>query len=303
MQDLSALIKQRAQSLGFDACGIARAQKLESHEVRFNKWLEHGFHGSMDYMTRNLEKRLNPGELLPGAKSVIVVTQNYFPQKNNQESQRISKYAYGVDYHHVIKKKLGMLIQYMEELAPGIQSRGFTDSAPVLERAWAVEAGLGWTGKNACMIIPKKGSFFFLAEIITTLAIEPNLPFTKNHCGNCTRCMDACPTGAIVSPGQIDARKCLSYLTIEHKEAIPREVKENNKGWIFGCDTCQDVCPHNRYSTPHTEPAFTPLHGIDTWTTQQWEHLEKSAFKAIFVKGSSPLGRVRYEKLKSNMQE
>ncbi len=299
--DLSGRIKQKAFELGFTACGIAKAARLVQYEDRLSRWLEDGLHGTMAYMERNREKRLDPRELMPGAQSVIVVAQNYFPATASQEQLKVSKYAYGKDYHYVVKKKLDLLIQYLKELAPGTESRRFTDSAPVLERAWAVEAGLGWTGKNACMIIPKKGSFFFLAEIITSLDIEPDLPFTKNHCGNCTRCMDACPTKAIIRPGRIDARKCTSYRTIEHKEAIPQEIIKNSQGWIFGCDICQDVCPHNRFSTPTNEPEFTPLSDIHQWSADQWQNLEKSEFKKIFVKGSSPISRVRYEKLKSNI--
>jgi epoxyqueuosine reductase len=301
--DLSELIKQKAFDLGFTACGIASATRLVSYDDRFSRWLEDGLHGSMAYMANNKEKRLDPRELLPGAKSVIVVALNYFPETVSQEPLRVSKYAYGKDYHYVIKEKLNLLIQYLHKLVPGTESRGFTDSAPVLERAWAVEAGLGWTGKNACLIIPKKGSFFFLAEIITSMELKPDMPFTRNHCGSCTNCMDACPTRAIISPGRIDARKCISYLTIEHKETIPHDIKKIGQGWIFGCDICQDVCPHNRFSTPANEPAFTPLNNMHQWPADQWRNLEKGDFKKIFIKGGSPISRIRYEKLQSNIPD
>ena len=300
---LSGQIKQKAIELGFTACGIASATRLVSYEDRFNRWLDDGLHGSMAYMERNKEKRLDPRELMPGAKSVIVVAQNYVPETASKEQLKVSTYAYGKDYHYVIRDKLTLMIQYLHELVPGTESRGFTDSAPVLERAWAVEAGLGWTGKNACLIIPKKGSFFFLAEVITTMKLEPDIPFTRNHCGSCTNCMDACPTRAIISPGRIDARKCISYLTIEHKEAIPHDIKKIGQGWIFGCDICQDVCPHNRFSTPANEPAFTPLNNMHQWPDDQWRNLEKSDFKKIFIKGSSAISRIKYEKLKSNMPD
>lgn len=327
-------IKNKARELGFDACGIARAGLLHGYQERFDLWLDRGFHGSMAYMERHRDKRLDPRELLPGARSVIAVAQNYYPTKNFQPNDgqaqrgvsghghsqlsgqecagneayrqtvshpRVSIYAYGQDYHVVIKHKLKALIQYMEKLAPGTQSRGFTDSAPVLERAWAVEAGLGWTGKNACLIIPQKGSYFFLAEVITTLELEPDRPFLKDHCGRCTRCIDACPTKAIVEPGQIDARRCISYQTIENRGSIPREIREQNPGWIFGCDICQEVCPHNRFATPCREPAFEPLHGISEWPAERWKALTKAAFKRMFVKAGSPIGRVTYEKLMDNI--
>lgn len=332
------LIKQKAGELGFDACGIAMAGKPGvSHQARFDQWLAQGFHGRMAYMERNRDKRFDLQALYPGAKSVIVLAHNYHPRQAAEQGDgglpvtgsfddspgsgpdqqlnmaqhdpdetsrlRVSGYAYGLDYHFVIKKKLMVLIRFMEEMAAGTHSRGFTDSAPVLERAWAVEAGLGWTGKNACLIIPKKGSYFFLAEIVTTLELEPDQAFGKNHCGSCTRCLDACPTQAIVAPGQIDARRCISYQTIENKGPIPQDIKEKSRGWIFGCDICQEVCPHNRFSRPHAEPLFDPLHGIDKWTERQWRSLQKDDFEKYFVKGGSPIGRISYEKLMDNMRE
>ncbi len=328
-------IKNKARELGFDACGIARAGLLHGHQERFDHWLDRGFHGSMAYMERHRDKRLDPRELLPGARSVIVVAQNYYPtnilQSDDVQAQpgvsgrghagdpmqddadavqcgqtdrypRVSAYAYGQDYHVVIKHKLKALIQTMEKLAPGTQSRGFTDSAPVLERAWAVQAGLGWTGKNACLIIPMRGSFFFLAEVITTLELEPDRPFLKDHCGRCTRCLEACPTKAIIAPGQIDARRCISYQTIENRGPIPQEIREKNPGWMFGCDICQEVCPHNRFAIPCQEPAFEPLHEINAWPAERWKALTKAEFHHLFVKGGSPIGRVTYEKLMENIR-
>lgn len=281
----------------------------------YYKWLEKGFQGSMTYMERNREKRLDPRLLLPGAQSVIVVAQNYFPgsmqmpeaqshhtKKYDSEGRetkgiKIAKYAWGKDYHFVIKEKLAVLARLLEEMTPGTQCRVFTDSAPVLERAWAQKAGIGWTGKNACLIIPQKGSYFFLAEIITTMALEPDEPFVKNHCGNCTRCIKACPTGAIVAPGSIDARRCLSYLTIESKEIVPPALSTKSQGWVFGCDICQDVCPHNRFTKSHNEPGLKPLRPFREWTNEQWLSMTKTEFRNELAKAGSPLARVKYEKL------
>lgn len=323
MANPSEIIKQKAFELGFAACGVARATRLAGYEDWYKQWLKNGSHGTMDYMERHLEKRLDPQQLFPGAKSVIVFAKNYFPsataknnpvnldhqiQTNNRDDRdsqpiNIAKYAWGRDYHYVIKETLRNITDLLEVLAPGTKSRAFVDSAPILERAWAIQAGIGWTGKNSCLIIPKKGSFFFLAEIITTLELTPDNPFDKNYCGSCTRCMDACPTQAIVNPGQIDARKCISYLTIEHKESISPEKKQQCRGWIFGCDICQDVCPHNRFARPNHEQAFTPINDIHTWPAHQWKTLEKKDFKKIFIKGGSPISRVKYEKLLSNLPD
>lgn len=308
MEIHGTLIKQKARELGFDACGVARATKLESMEAPFSRWLEQGFQGRMAYMERNIEKRLDPRQLFPGAQSVIVVAHNYFPSttssaiaQHHPQKINIAKYAWGKDYHFVIKEKLATLIQWLHAQVPGTSSRAFVDSAPVLERAWAMEAGIGWIGKNSNIIIPKKGSFFFLGSVITTLAIEPDEAFTKNHCGHCTRCMEACPTGAIVAPGSIDARKCLSYQTIENKEPIPPALKEKNRGWVFGCDICQDICPHNRFSTPHHEPSLNPLKPISEWREKQWSSMTKAEFKKELTKARSPIARVKYEKFMDNI--
>jgi epoxyqueuosine reductase len=307
MEVHGAHIKQKALELGFDACGVARATKLESLEAPFSHWLEQGFQGSMAYMERNIEKRLDPKQLFPGAQSVIVLAHNYFPStitsataRHHPQKINIAKYAWGKDYHFMMKDKLATLIQWLHAQAPGTSSRAFVDSAPVLERAWAVEAGIGWTGKNACLIIPQKGSFFFLGSVITSLAIVPDAAFTKNHCGNCTRCMEACPTGAIVAPGSIDARKCLSYQTIENKEPIPPALKEKTRGWVFGCDICQDICPHNRFSKPHHEPSLYPLKPISEWDEEQWCSMTKAEFNKELAKAGSPIARVKYEKFMDN---
>ena len=326
---LKTAIKEKVLELGFDAVGVAAAGLLGSYAARYQQWLENGYHGKMSYMERNLEKRMHPGRLYEGARSVIVAAKNYYPvqsgNKNDYPAQpagatpagkgpltahtpirgdrpeedqlKVAKYAWGMDYHYVIREKLGQLIRLIEELAPGTSSRAFTDSAPVFERAWAEMAGLGWTGKNACLIIPRKGSFFFLGEVITTLELEPDSPFGNELCGNCIRCMQACPTGAITSPGEIDARRCISYLTIELKEPIPEEFKGKCQGWIFGCDICQDVCPHNRNASPHKEALFEPLEPIANWTAEQWRNMQKSDFRKKLVKAGSPMSRVKYEKL------
>jgi epoxyqueuosine reductase len=325
---LKTAIKEKTLELGFDAVGVAAAGQVGSYAARYRQWLENGFHGKMSYMERNLEKRMDPQQLYEGARSVIVVAKNYYPaptanknfspappakemqayakemQADTEEVQaeggsqlKVAKYAWGKDYHHVIREQLGQLIRFMEELAPGTSSRAFTDSAPVLERAWAEQAGLGWTGKNACLIIPRKGSFFFLGEVVTTLELAPDHPFGNDLCGSCVRCLQACPTGAITSPGVIDARRCISYLTIELKAPIPQEFKEKCQGWIFGCDICQDVCPHNRNAAPHKEPLFEPLEPVANYTPAQWRNMPKSDFRKKLVKAGSPMARVKYEKL------
>ena len=300
---LSNYVKKEALALGFDACGIAAAGNLREHEEPFKQWLTSGHNGKMGYMENNLEKRLDPRKLVDGARSVIVVALNYYPQKfqNPDSAAIVSKYAYGIDYHYVIRDKLQRLSAKLSEMAPDHQGREFTDSAPVLERAWAVKAGLGWVGKNACLIIPRKGSFFFLGELITNIELAPDKPFVKDHCGNCRRCIEACPTAAIVAPHTIDARHCISYLTIELKESIPEAFRGKLIGRIYGCDTCQDACPHNRFATPTRETAFEPIKAISEWDTRQWKKLEKPCFNREVKKVLSPMARVKYEKLMDNI--
>jgi len=300
---LAQKIKQEALALGFDACGIATAGKLHEHEQSFTQWLKSGRNAKMGYMENNIEKRLDPRKLVEGARSVILVALNYYPQKfqNTGSAAIVSKYAYGIDYHYVVREKLRRLSGKLLELVPEHQGREFTDSAPVLERAWAVKAGLGWVGKNACLIIPRKGSFFFLGELITNVGLSPDKPFEKDHCGNCSRCIEACPTGAIVAPKTIDARRCISYLTIELKDRIPETFRGKLKGRIFGCDICQDVCPHNRFSAPTRETAFEQLQAIALWDTTEWKNLEKPRFNQMIKKALSPMARVKYEKLMDNI--
>lgn len=302
-QELTKIIKQEALNLGFTACGIARAERLIEHEEPLKYWLKEGMHGKMGYMENHLEKRLDPRELVPNARSVIVVALNYFPRETRHPDAEyiVSKYAYGADYHFIIKDKLRRLSEKLKELAPERDGRAFTDSAPVLERAWAVRAGLGWTGKNGCLIIPRKGSYFFLGELITNVELTPNEPFEKDFCGNCRRCIDACPTRAIVSAGKLDARRCISYLTIELKGNIPEEFRCKMQGRIFGCDICQDVCPHNRFSSPTSEEMFSPLEPIREWDTQKWANISRNAFNQELRNMGSPMARIKYEKLVDNI--
>lgn len=302
-QEITAIIKQEALQLGFTACGVATAEKLHAHETPLKKWLKEGMHGAMAYMENHLEKRLDPRMLVEGARSVIVVAMNYFPteQQNPDASYLVSKYAYGIDYHFIIKEKLRKLEERLKELAPQHQGRVFTDSAPVLERAWAVQAGLGWTGKNGCLIIPRKGSFLFLGELITNIELRPDTPFEKDFCGNCRRCIDACPTGAFVAPKLLDARRCISYLTIELKDRIPVEFRKKMQGRIFGCDICQDVCPHNRFTEPTGESALNALTFVRNWSDDNWENIDKASFNRLVKKPKSPLSRIKFEKLRDNI--
>ncbi|MBW6498611.1 MAG: tRNA epoxyqueuosine(34) reductase QueG [Bacteroidales bacterium] len=303
-QEITDLIKQEALHLGFTACGVATAGKLIRHEAHLKNWLKEGMHGAMGYMENHLEKRLDPRMLVEGARSVIVVAMNYFPteQQNPGASYLVSKYAYGIDYHFIIKEKLRKLEERLKELAPQHQGRVFTDSAPVLERAWAVQAGLGWTGKNGCLIIPRKGSFFFLGELITNLELTPDTPFEKDFCGNCIRCMEACPAQAIVAPGKLDARRCISYLTIELKDSIPDELRGKMKGRIFGCDICQDVCPHNRFAEPTIETGLDALEFVRNWNDENWKNIDSQSFNRLVKKQNSPLSRIKFKKLRDNIE-
>ncbi len=299
--DLAAWIKQRSRELGFDHCGIARAEAVGHEASRLEKWLREGMNGTMRYMSNHLDKRTDPRKLVDGAQSVIVLMKNYFPKKVLPEENNhiISKYAYGRDYHLVIKKLLKRLISEMKEKAGGMVARGFTDSAPVLERAWAVKAGLGWIGKNGLLIRPKAGSFYFLAEIITDLELEYDRPKEIDFCGSCTRCLDACPTKAIVAPRVVDARRCISYLTIELKEDIPDEFKGTFRDRIFGCDICQDVCPWNRFAKPHGEPEFDPAPRLKEMTKKEWETLSRETFDELFSR--SAVKRTNYQGLMRNI--
>lgn len=300
--DYTSFVKTTAQSLGFDYCGIARAVKLEEDERRLESWLNKGFHGKMAYMENYFDLRIDPTKLVPGAKSVITLLLNYFPtQEQNSFAPQISKYAYGNDYHEVIKSKLKIFSQLLKENIGEIHGRGFTDSAPVLERSWAQKAGLGWVGKNGNLITKNHGSFFFIATLITDLELEADDPFVKDYCGTCTKCIDNCPTDAILPDKVIDGSKCISYFTIELKDMlIPEEMKGKFENKMFGCDVCQDVCPWNRFSKPNHEIGFEPLNEILNFSKDDWEELTEESFKIIFKK--SPLKRSKFEGIKRNLK-
>jgi epoxyqueuosine reductase len=301
LHELSQWIKSRSAELGFDACGITEAALLAKGRENLLDWLRMGFHGEMHYMARHASKRSDPRELIPGAKSVISFLKNYYPEEELSEENnfRISKYAYGRDYHFVIREKLHQLIKGLTVIAGEFNARAFTDSAPLLERAWAERAGLGRIGKNTCLIHPKLGSFVFIAEIITDLGLEYDHRQVNDLCGGCKRCIEACPTGALIAPYCLDARKCISYLTIEFREELPGEKRKNFNGWIFGCDICQDVCPWNRRAKPHKEPLFEPLPSLKKMTKEKWAQLTKGEFDEIFRQ--SAISRTQFEGLKRNI--
>lgn len=294
------MIKTEAKRLGFDNCGIAKADFLEEEANNLEQWLKNDFHGKMSYMENHFDKRLDPRLLVDGAKSVISLSYNYYPEENQaNNSYKISKYAYGEDYHFVIKSKLKALMAYIQEHIGEVNGRAFVDSAPVMERAWAQKSGLGWRGKHSLLIEKDKGSFFFLAELILDLELDHDPPFTTDHCGTCTKCIDACPTEAILPNNTIDGSKCISYFTIELKEEIPNEVKGQFEDWMFGCDICQDVCPWNRFALAHEEPRFEPHPQLLTMTKPEWEEVTESVFKTIFKK--SAVKRTKFSGLKRNI--
>ncbi|MET3114063.1 epoxyqueuosine reductase [Pedobacter sp. CG_S7] len=297
----SQLIKEEALRLGFLQCGIAKAGFLEEEAPRLTNWLHQNHHGQMSYMENNFDKRLDPRLLVEGAKSVISLSLNYFPSKKQEdpEAPKISKYAFGTDYHLVIKDKLFQLLQFIQQYIGEVSGRAFVDSAPVLDRAWAKKAGIGWVGKNSNIISKKSGSFFFLAELIIDLELAYDYPFTSDHCGSCTKCIDACPTEAIIAPSIVDANKCISYLTIELKEEIPAAFHGKMENWMFGCDICQDVCPWNRFSTPHTEPLFEPNQNLMEMKKEDWEDITEDVFKTIFK--NSPVKRTKFKGITRNI--
>jgi epoxyqueuosine reductase len=301
LKENSIIVKQTAKQLGFDFCGISKAEKLSEEETYLESYLKENRHGKMGYMENHFDKRLDPTLLVPGAKSLIVLLFNYYT-KNKQidDTYKISKYAYGKDYHFIIKDKLKELVKKIEEkLNLKINGRIFVDSAPVLERAWAAKSGLGWIGKNTMLINKTKGSFFFIAEIISDLELEPDGPI-KDYCGTCNACIEACPTGAIEAPNKLNGSKCISYLTIELKdEIIPDEFKNKMDDWIFGCDICQDVCPWNRFAVEHSEINFRLPEEIKNLTKKDWEELDEIRFKVLFK--NSPLKRTKYKGLKRNI--
>jgi epoxyqueuosine reductase len=295
----TALIKAEAKRLGFMSCGISKAGFLKEEAPRLEKWLKEGRHGEMRYMENFFDKRLDPTKLVEGSKSVISLLLNYFPEeKQRDDSYKISKYAYGTDYHFVIKEKLKKLMQFIQDEIGAVDGRAFVDSAPVLDKAWAAKSGLGWIGKNANLLSKKTGSFFFIAELIVDLDLEYDTPVT-DHCGSCTACIDACPTQAIVEPYKVDGSKCISYFTIELKEELPREMKGKFDDWMFGCDVCQDVCPWNRFSKPHNEPLFNPDPDLLSMTKKDWEEITEDVFRKVFKK--SAVKRTKFSGLTRNV--
>jgi epoxyqueuosine reductase len=296
----SNFIKKEANALGFTSCGISKAEFLEEQAPLLEKWLKNGFHGEMGYMENHFDKRLDPTKLVPGARSVISLLYNYYPTETQiQGSYKISKYAYGEDYHLVIKQKLYELVDAMQSRLGNFHARVFTDSAPVMERNWAQKSGLGWLGKNSLLISKQKGSFFFLAEIILDLELQYDHEFRTDHCGSCTKCIDTCPTQAILPNNTIDASKCISYFTIELKDEIPSAFKDKFDDWMFGCDICQDVCPWNRFSTPNREPRFKPSKQLLEKNKKEWEEITQDVFNQIFKK--SAVKRTKFSGLVRNI--
>ena len=296
----SEFIKKEAKRLGFLECGIAKAEFLEQEAPRLENWLNKGYLGEMQYMENHFDKRLDPRLLVEGAKSVISLSYNYYPEHfQREDSYHISKYAYGQDYHHVIKAKLKELLYSIQEHIGEVNGRAFVDSAPVMERAWAEKAGLGWNGKHSLLIQKQQGSFFFLAELIVDLELEYDAPFTTDHCGECTRCIDACPTEAILPNNTIDGSKCISYFTIELKDNIPSEFKDSFEDWMFGCDICQDVCPWNRFSKSHSEPLFQPNKQLLEMSKNDWEEITEETFRKVFKK--SAVKRTKFSGITRNI--
>lgn len=295
-------IKQIAQTLGFDYCGIAKAVALDDDARRLEAWLLQNRHGSMQYMERHFDLRIDPTKLVPGAKSVITVLKNYYPSKElSADAPRISKYAWGKDYHEVIRTQLHLFLEALRKEYGDIQGRGFVDSAPVLERSWATRSGAGWIGKNGNLITKQSGSFFFIATLIVDIELPFDDPFAKDYCGTCRKCIDACPTDAILDNKTIDGSKCISYFTIELKDAlIPDNMKGKFDNWMFGCDTCQDVCPWNRFSKPHQEPDFEPIPSILNLSTKEWESLSEDSFQQLFR--HSPIKRSKFKGIQRNLQ-
>lgn len=296
----SQLIKAESKRLGFLSCGISKAGFLEEEAPRLESWLNKNQHGQMAYMENHFDKRLNPTLLVDDAKSVISLLLNYYPsEEQNKDSYKISKYAYGQDYHFVIKEKLTELLSTIQTEIGEVSGRAFVDSAPVLDKAWAAKSGLGWIGKNSNLITQKTGSFYFIAELIVDLELEYDNA-TTDHCGTCTACIDACPTEAIVSPYVVDGSKCISYFTIELKDNLPQEMKGKFNDWMFGCDVCQDVCPWNRFSKPHKEPLFNPNSELLSFSKKDWEEITEDTFKKVFA--NSAVKRTKLTGLQRNIK-
>ena len=293
------LIKNEAKRLGFISCGISRAEFLEDEAPRLEKWLKTNMHGEMKYMENYFEKRLDPSKLVDDAKSVISLAYNYYPKDlQNKEAPKISKYAYGMDYHYVIKEKLNFFLSFIKDKIGDVNGRAFVDSAPILEKAWASKSGIGWVGKNSNLITKQVGSFYFLAELIVDLELDYD-GIESDHCGECTACIDSCPTQAIVEPYVVDGSKCISYFTIELKENIPNEFKEKFEDWVFGCDICQDVCPWNKFSKPHKEPLFQSTSELMKMSRDEWNEITKETFNKIFK--NSAVKRTGYKGLTRNL--
>jgi len=295
----TSLLKQTAKASGFSYCGISKAEKLTDAEKHLEQWLNKGYHGKMDYMENHFDMRLDPRKLVPDAKSVISFVYNYFPEKNiNTDQFKIARYAYGQDYHSVIREKLTNLVQTLTKEFGDFEGRIFVDSAPVMERQWAAKSGLGWLGKNTLLLNKEMGSFFFLANVICDWVFDYDAA-VKDYCGTCTACIDACPTQAINPAGFLEANKCISYLTIELKDEIPTEFKGKMDDWMFGCDVCQEVCPWNRFSQPHNESAFQPNESLKEMKPRDWEEITQEAFSKVFSK--SAVKRTKFKGLKRNI--
>lgn len=301
VEQYKKIIKQKALELGFFEVGFSKAEFLETEAPKLEKWLANSMHGKMAYMQNHFDKRLDPRLLVDGAKTVVSLLFNYYStrKQNDIAAPKISKYAYGQDYHDVLKSKLHELINWIREHIGEVNGRAFVDSAPVLERAWAAKSGLGWIGKNGNLINKGSGSFYFLSELIIDLELPADNKIATNHCGTCTACIDACPTEAIISPSIIDGSKCISYYTIELKDALPNDAKGKLDNWMFGCDVCQDVCPWNRFATPNNEPEFAPNKELMGFTKQDWIELTEDVFKKVFK--NSPVKRTKYNGLKRNI--
>jgi len=295
------IIKAEAKRLGFLSCGISKAEFLEEEAPRLERWLHNNMHGNMHYMENHFDKRLDPTLLVEGSKSVISLTYNYYTDAVQQDADapKISKYAYGVDYHYVIKDKLNQLLEYIKDEIGDVHGRTFVDSAPIMEKAWAKKSGLGWIGKHSNLITQKVGSYYFIAELIVDLDLEVDHAVT-DHCGSCTACIDACPTQAITEPYKVDGSKCISYFTIELKENIPSEMKGQLDHWMFGCDVCQEVCPWNRFSKNHSEPLFNPNPKLLSMSKKDWEEITQETFNKVFKK--SAVKRTKYSGLKRNVR-
>jgi epoxyqueuosine reductase len=299
-QKYTQLIKDTAKKLGFQSCGISKARFLAEEEARLSQWLSQKKQGEMAYMENHFDMRLDPRKLVDGAKSVISLSYNYFTSEKQSDpnAPKISKYAYGEDYHFVVKNKLKSLLAIIQTEIGNVNARVFVDSAPIMEKVWAQQAGLGWVGKNANLINQQNGSFFFLAEIIIDIDLSYDAPVT-DHCGTCTKCIDACPTEAIVAPYVVDGSKCISYFTIELKNEFPKEVKGKFDNWMFGCDICQDVCPWNKFAKPHQEKLFEPSTALLSMNKKEWEEITAETFQVLFK--NSAVKRTKFEGLKRNI--